>query len=165
MKYWYPLKPFQRIFLVTIIICTACAPRVYIKGSTVAIWDLDDLSPSASVQSDLGMILSSQVIETLQKKGDYTIVEREQLLLALEELYIGTTSLADESTRLRLGKLVGARFMIFGGYHIIGDQMRLDLRMVEVDTGKIMKAVHKTAAASDLSGWLDVAIDAAEELL
>lgn len=133
---------------------------------TIAVWDLDDLSPSAyAQQANLGEILSGKIIEAVQAKGEYSVIERQRLLLALEELHLGSSSLADEDTRLKLGKITGASFMIFGGYQIIGDTMRLDLRLVEVETGKIKKAVQKTASASDLAGWLDAAGKAAEELL
>ncbi len=97
-------------------------------------------------------------------KGEYSVVERERLLLALEELRLGTTSLVDERFRLDLGRLVGARLMVFGGYQIIGEVMRVDLRLVEVESGKVLKAVEKTTSAADLSGWLSAVSEAVEEL-
>jgi curli biogenesis system outer membrane secretion channel CsgG len=160
-------RSFLTIFLSIHFFLFSCAPQpvLYQKGVSIAVWDIDDLSPTASAQPHIGDLLSGQVIETLQKRGDYDIVERERLLLALEELHLGTTLLVDESTRLKLGKLVGARFMVFGGYQIIGNNMRLDLRLVEVETGKVLKAVQKTTSAADLSGWIDTARKAAEDLL
>jgi len=149
-----------------VVIWISCLPQTSLKEKavTIAVWDLDDLSPTAGSRPNLGEVLSNQVMETLKKRENYIIVERERLLLALKELQLGTTTLVDESTRLKLGKLVGARRMIFGGYQIIGSQMRLDLRMAEVETGKILKAVQKTTPASDLAGWLEAARKAAEEL-
>ena len=153
------------IFLTIPLLFISCASTI-IRGSgevTVAVWDLEDLSPSTSIQPDLGELLSGRIIETLSNR-EYTVIERERLLLALQELNLGTTLLVDEATRLKLGKLMGARYMVFGGYQIIGGQMRLDLRMVEVETGKVLKAVQKTSAAGDLSGWIDAAQKAAEGL-
>ncbi|NOZ69227.1 MAG: hypothetical protein GXP46_08310 [Deferribacteres bacterium] len=43
--------------------------------------------------------------------------------------------------------------------------MRIDLRLVDVETGRVKKAVHKTAAAADLGEWLRIARDAAAGLL
>ncbi|MBM4332395.1 MAG: hypothetical protein FJ117_14470 [Deltaproteobacteria bacterium] len=154
------------ILLSVAVFFMACAAKtpVHEKGITVAVWDLDDLTPSAIPRPPLGELLSMQIIETLQKKGDYVVVERERLILTLGELRLGTTSLVDEETRLKLGRLMGARRMIFGGYQIIGDQMRLDLRLLEVESGKVLKAVKKTASATDLPALLDTAKKAAEEL-
>lgn len=142
----------------------SCTSKPELKGRslTIAVWDLDDLSPSSLVRPPLGEILSGEIIETLKKKGEYTVVERERLLLALEELHLGTTKFVDEETRLKLGKMLGARFMIFGGYQIIGDQMRVDLRMVEVETGKVKKAAEKMTSAADLQGWIIAVQKAAE---
>ena len=114
---------------------------------------------------DLGGLLSAKVIETLKEKTAYDVVERERLSLVLEEQNLGSSQLADESTRLRLGRLVGAQLMIFGGYQVIGGQMRLDIRLVEVETGKILKATERTVSAGDLTGWLNAAAEAAAELV
>ena len=153
-------------FVVVMFFFAACAtkPGLYESGATVAVWDLENLSPLDAVQPDIGELLSAKVIETLKETGDYTVVERERLVLALEELGLGTTSLVDETTRLRLGKLVGARLMVFGCYQIIEGEMRLDLRLVEVETGRILKAAHKIVSATDLSEWLEAARETTAEL-
>ncbi len=132
---------------------------------SVAIWDLEDLSPSGSPYPDMGELLSARVIQTFKDTDRYTVVERERLLLALEELNLGTTALVDESSRLRLGRLVGARFMVFGGYMVIGKVMRLDLRLVNVESGAIAKTSYRISSATDISAWIKAAADAAAELL
>jgi curli biogenesis system outer membrane secretion channel CsgG len=155
------------VVFVCIATLVACAPKPisYETGVTIAVWDLDNVSTFDSTRPDLGELLSAKVIETLIRKGTYSVVERERLLLALEELRLGTTSLGDKSARLKLGRLVGARLMVFGGYQIIEKMMRVDLRMVEVESGKVLKAVQKTTSATDLSGWLNAVSEAAAELL
>jgi curli biogenesis system outer membrane secretion channel CsgG len=140
---------------------TGPAPDDLRKGA--AVWDLEDVSPGGG-RPDIGEIMSARVIEVLQNKGEYTVVERTRLIRVLEELRLGSSTLADEETRLRVGRLVGARFMVFGGYQIIGGVIRVDIRLVEVETGKVLRAVQKTSASRDLSGWLDVAGKAAEDL-
>jgi TolB-like protein len=152
------------VMLVTFVASCATKPVSYEEDATVAAWDLEDLSPMESGHADLGQLLSAKVIETLKETGRHTVVERERLLLALEELSLGTTSLVDETTRLRIGRIVGARLMVFGAYQVIADKMRLDLRLVEVETGSILKAAQKTTSAADLSGWLRAAREATTEL-
>ncbi len=71
----------------------------------------------------------------------------------------------DEATRLKIGRIMGARFMVFGGYFVHGEMMRLDLRLVEVETGRIVKASQKTTSASDLNKWLGIAQEAAQDLM
>ncbi|MEW6600782.1 MAG: FlgO family outer membrane protein [Nitrospirota bacterium] len=150
---------------VLLLLINSCASDgKYPVNAAVAVWDFDNLTPSANAAEDLGEVLSSQVTAALQKKGDHPVVERQRLVLAMEELRLGSSSLADEATRLRLGRISGARLMVFGGYQIIGSRMRLDLRLVDVESGKIIKAVQKVSPASDLQEWLNSARSAAEEL-
>ena len=70
----------------------------------------------------------------------------------------------DEDTRLRIGQICGARFMVFGGYFVHRQMMRLDLRLVEVETGRVVKATQKTTSAGNLNSWLKIAREAAQEL-
>lgn len=151
------------VAFVFIAFISSCSPKpvIYEQGSAVTVWDLDDLSPAAQSYSDLGVLLSGQIAGVLKRKGA-TVVEREQLLLALKELHLGTMDLVDESTRLRLGRLVGARWMVFGGYQTVGTKMRIDLRLVQVETGRVLKAVKEITSASEC---LNGVAKAAENLL
>ena len=135
------------------------------ENAPIAVWDLEDVSPLGEARPDLGELLSSQIIETFKNQGKYTVVERERFLLALEELGLGTTSLVDDNTRLKLGRIVGAKLMVFGGYQVIAGAMRLDLRLVEVETAKIVKATKQISPGTNLSAWLKAAEKAAKDLL
>ena len=156
-------------FLFFALALTACAPTpqavVSARGPVVAVWDLEDVGPLTKASPVLGELLSSEILETIKQKGTYTVVERERLQLVLEELKLGTTSLVDESTRLRLGKLVGATLMVFGGYQAIGDTVRLDVRLVEVESGRTIKAVFKTAPAANVPELLKAARAATADLM
>ena len=134
------------------------------KKPIIAVWDLEDLSPLGIAQMDLGNLLSARIMETVQQAGG-TVVEREKLEIALRELNLGSSSLADTSTRLRIGRIAGARLMIFGAYQVVADQMRLDLRIVDVETGRIIKTAEKSAGGGDISGWLKAAETATKELI
>ena len=130
----------------------------------VAVWDIVDYSATASASTEAGDILTSKIIETIQGLPNTTVVEREKLTLALSELNIGSAAIADPETQLKLGEILGASDMVFGGYQVFGDMMRLDIRLVNVETGKVLKAVDKTIPASDMSAWLTDGEAAAKEL-
>ncbi len=143
----------------------ATAPEPMEPGAAIAVWDLENVTPQENSLPNLGEMLSAKAIEALKENGDFIIVEREKLLLALEELGLGTTGLVDDSTRLKIGNMIGARLMIFGGYQVIGNQMRMDLRIIDVETGSVVKAGQKTVAATDLSAWLEAAKNVTKELI
>ncbi|HQG30879.1 MAG TPA: CsgG/HfaB family protein [Deltaproteobacteria bacterium] len=158
------------LFLYILAALSGCAalnkgePAEPSADAAVAVWDLEDLSYGPAPFPDMSEMLSGQIIETVRQKGEHEVIERQKLLMVLEEQRIGSSSLADEGTKLRLGKLSGARLMIFGAYQVAGKTMRMDLRLVDVETGRILKTSEKTAGAFDLNGWLSAASHAAEEL-
>ncbi len=135
------------------------------KTGAVAVWDLENLNPAENTYAELGALLSTQVIETLGESAGFTVVERQRLLLVLEELNVGTSDIVSASTRLRIGRIVGAKFMVFGSYFVMDAMMRLDLRMVEVETGRIVKAAERTVSGRDLGVWLNAAREATRDLL
>jgi curli biogenesis system outer membrane secretion channel CsgG len=137
------------------------------KGpSTVAVWDFDNLSPARYAQPDLGERLAAETTEAILRKGSCEVVERQRLLLVLEEQNLGTQNFVDESTRLRLGKMVGARMMIFGAYQSFGgEQTRIDVRLVDVETGRTVKSVDKMAPSANFQAWYPIVRQAADELL
>ena len=153
------------ILLLTFFSGCTLAPCMDRQTAAVAVWDLENLNPDEAIGTDMGELLAAKVIETLNESSTFQVVERQRLILALEELTRGSTSMVDESTRLKIGRIVGARFMVFGGYFVLGGMMRLDLRLVEVETGSVVKAAQKTTSAGDLNDWLKAVRQAAEELI
>ena len=126
----------------------------------VAVWDLENLSLDASARPDLGQLLSSEIIQAIKEHGAIQVVERAKLIAILEELKLGSSALADESTRLGVGRMTGAKEMVFGGYMVVGTTMRIDLRRVDVETGRVLKTAKMTADAADMAGYLAAAKDA-----
>ena len=148
-----------------IFILSGCATTgdEYAGPAAVAVWDLEDLSPGAGGRPDLGQLLSGEIIQALQQ-ADVQVVERQKILAIMEELNLGSSSLADDETRLRVGRMIGAREMVFGGYMVVGNSMRIDVRRVDVETGRVMRTSKKTVDARDLAGWLAGAREAAQGL-
>lgn len=159
-------RAFLFLFFALLLVSAGCTsvPKPPSGPVSVAVWDLENLSYEQGAQPYMGQMLADRIIETIRQKGEYQVVERQRLIAILQELNLGSSALADEDTRLRIGRMSGARQMIFGGYQTAGDAMRIDLRLVEVETGKVLKTSEKTAAAGNLAGWMDAASMAAAEL-
>jgi len=131
---------------------------------TVAVWDMENLSPEAVPGVNLGQALSGEIIQTIKQWGTIQVVEREKLVAVMEELRMGSSELADESARLKVGRMIGAREMVFGGYIVVGDTMRVDVRRVDVETGRVIKTAKSTVSSVDLAGWFKAARDVAAVL-
>lgn len=81
---------------------------------------------------------SSMMIEQLSGATDLKIVERENLQYLLDELDLQNTERIDQATAVRMGKLLGAHAMVFGGIIVTGSKMTLSARVVKVETGEIL---------------------------
>jgi len=157
-------RPFHLITVLYFGLVYAVAVFAFQPGTgAVAVWDVENLMPEVPANSDMVELLSIQVIEAL-KESNHTVVERERLALALQELKLGSSVLVDEATRLRIGKIVGAKYLVFGVFMVFGGTMRLDLRLVETETGAILKAVEKTTESMDPLDWMREAREAAQRL-
>ncbi|RPJ73124.1 MAG: hypothetical protein EHM15_07575 [Desulfobacteraceae bacterium] len=151
------------VLLICLIIGPAAARPAPTEGPAVAVFDLENLSPDHPSAAGMGELLAGQVVDSL-KESHRRVVERQQLVLALEELKIGSGDLTDPSTRLRIGKMVGANHMIFGSFMLLSGVVRLDLRLVDVETGRVLNACDRSTQNPDPAEWMRLAREAAKTL-
>ena len=159
--------------MVLLFLLSSCAspptnytPKTYDSNSVIAVWDLENYSVTDNpILDNLQEFLSAKVAETLMTQGEYIIVERQKLLLALEELHIISSALADGNSRLRVGQMVGAQLMVFGACQQVGNQLRIDLRLVDVEMGTVIRTSKITTTATNASDLLSAAEAAAIKLL
>jgi len=75
--------------------------------------------------------------EELQSNDSIRVIEREFLQQILEEQKLTETKQVDPSTAAQVGKLLGARYMIFGGFLVdMTGRMRITARAVNVETSE-----------------------------
>lgn len=170
------MKVILRLLVLLFLIClclSSCAANKtiyssaeYGPSSVVAIWDLEDLSVTSNpALTEIQAYFTAKIIETFAETGGYSVIERQNLLLVLEELNLGSTALSSDSSRLAVGQIIGAQLMVFGAYQLLGEQLRLDLRLVEVESGVIIKTAAETSTAADIAGWIKAVENAAKALL
>jgi len=85
---------------------------------------------------------------TLAGSGELRVIERRQLLAVLQEQKLGSSELASKEGRLELGKIAGAQTLVFGGFAAIGDVLQVNARIVDVESGVILKS---TTARGDVA--------------
>jgi tetratricopeptide (TPR) repeat protein len=113
-------------------------------GVAFVVWDFDNQTPPGASahrpeQIDyLRRSLAEAITQALLEAGSVPVVERQRLRDVLAEQRLGTSDLADADTRLRLGRIVGAGRMVFGGYFALGDQVQVNLRVVETATSRVL---------------------------
>lgn len=93
--------------------------------------------------------LAQMLISDLTSLDGVKVVERERLQDVLNEQHLGTSGKVDARTAARIGKLLGARYLVFGGYFDALNSFRADARLVDVETGEIVRSIGATGKADD----------------
>lgn len=76
--------------------------------------------------------------------GRFQVVERDQLDRVLSELGLTADIAFDPQTRAKLRKLVGANAIIIGSLQEIGSQIKVNARIVNLETGTVISAATES---------------------
>jgi TolB-like protein len=98
----------------------------------------------------LGRGVADYLIGELSGNPAVRVVERDQIGKITAEQDLGTSGRVDAETAVRIGKLLGARYMVTGGY--IADpkgNVSLNARVFEVETSKIIHTERVTDKAEN----------------
>lgn len=68
------------------------------------------------------------------------IIERNRIKELLQEIDMSQSGYIDQATALRIGKILGAKSLVFGSFVVIGEQLRIDARVVNVETSETIFA-------------------------
>ncbi len=93
--------------------------------------------------------LAQMMISDLAGLDAIQLVERGRIEDVLAELKLGDAHKLDAASAARAGKLLGARYLVLGGYFDLKAQLRVDARVVEVESGKVIQSVGASGTAED----------------
>ena len=99
----------------------------------LAVLEFADAS-SEEAYGDLGKGLQSMLTTDLSNVPDTDMVERARLQEILSELELGESGKVAPATAAKIGQLSGATHLVDGSYTVVGENMRLDARLVEIGT-------------------------------
>jgi TolB-like protein len=98
----------------------------------------------------LGVGLQQMLITELSLNSGLRLVERSRLREILDELELTRMGAVEPGTAANVGRLVQARYVVVGGFVDADGTMRLDGRIVDVETGEIL-----TETAATVQGGRD----------
>ena len=99
--------------------------------------------------------ITEMLITELAASPAIQVVERDRLQKLLEEQDLTSAGRVDKETAARLGKILGARHMLMGGFVIDPKQnMRLDLRAVNVETSRVEYVETVSGKAENVLGLI-----------
>ena len=94
--------------------------------------------------------IPGMLISELAQNPAARVVDRDGIESMLAEQNLARDGRVDAATAARIGKLVGARYMIMGSFVDLYGRFRMDARIVNVETSEIIKVVKSDGTRDDL---------------
>ncbi len=83
--------------------------------------------------------IAGMMISELAANPAARVVEREAIQRLLEEQNLGAQGRVDAQTAAKIGKLVGARYMVMGTFIDFYGDFRVDVRLINTETSEVVK--------------------------
>lgn len=112
---------------------------LHVHAKTIAISYFDNSSGDAKYNA-LSKGIADMLITDLSKVKGVTIVEREKLEKLIQEIKLGQSKYFDQATAQKLGKGLGAQNILTGSFYVLDNVIRLDARLIDVQTGGVIFA-------------------------
>jgi TolB-like protein len=119
----------------------------------VAIVDFDNTSGIAKYDG-LGKAMSSMLISDIEANVSpkrLQLVERSQINKILKEQNFQKTSSVDKASSVKMGKLLGVKYLLVGDIFVLNDALVINSRLVDTETGNIKFTEKKEGK---LAQWL-----------
>ncbi len=146
--------------LVVVAILALSAPA-WAGKTTAAVMPLGKGAGPAQYDG-LGRALADMMVTDLSNSSALQLVERMKLKLVLDELQLAKSGFLDKRTAQKLGRGLGAQLVITGSFSVIGKQFVMDIRIVQVKSGAILKAARSEGLLDD---FIAIEKDVVEKLL
>ena len=110
----------------------------------LAVFPIDNGGSYGQNKEDLDALqvgMQQMLTTELAQNPALRVVDRTQIRSLLEEQELGATGRVDANTAAKVGKVVGARYSILGGFTDLYGDFRLDIRIVNTETSEIVKTL------------------------
>lgn len=109
--------------------------------------------------------LAGTLIYELAQNPAVRLVDRLETQRLLDEQGLAVAERVDAATAAKIGKLVGARYMIAGMFIDLYGDFRVDARIIDVETGEILKVVRSDPRLRDRKDMFRIVQSVAERIM
>jgi TolB-like protein len=131
--------------LLCLLLTTAAQPATRVPTpaprKTVAVLYFDNYTGKPDYDP-LGKGIASMMISDLSSVEEIQLVERDRMQDLIKEMDLQHTKYFDSTTAVKVGRLAGAEFVVTGAFEALQPKMRIDTRVVRVETGEIVKTAQ-----------------------
>ncbi|NPV01190.1 MAG: hypothetical protein HPY53_07390 [Brevinematales bacterium] len=82
--------------------------------------------------------IADMLITDISESSEIEVVERENLQKIIEEQKLSLAGLVDEDQAIKIGQMLNAKKMIYGAFVISGNDVRIDGKITDTESGKIL---------------------------
>ncbi|WP_417385384.1 protein kinase domain-containing protein [Gimesia sp.] len=119
------------------------------KPITLAIMDFDNHSQDRNLDG-FRLGFRDMLVTSLSRVSSLKVLERGRLKDLLDEHELAKSPFIDPKAAVRFGKGLSAKHVLTGSYVIEGNDIRVDVRLVSVETGEVMLADAVTGKKSNI---------------
>ena len=125
------------------------SPGASLRARTLAVLNFDNNTGRADYDP-MGRGLAAMMINDLSVSPELRLVERERMQDVLNEQHMQRSAMFDSTTAVRAGRLLGAEIIATGSLAAAGAELRIDMRLIRVETGEIIKSARATGPEEKL---------------
>jgi curli biogenesis system outer membrane secretion channel CsgG len=109
------------------------------KPKTIAIMDFANTTGDKKL-TQWGRDYAELLTLEFSKDDRFRLVERKEINKILEEIELNRSGYVDTKNAIKIGRMLGAQIMVLGVLLEINSNLRVDIHLVEPESGKILKA-------------------------
>lgn len=94
--------------------------------------------------------LADSISYKLKNVQDYIVIDRVNVDKVLGEVQLGQSGVLDENKAKKAGKALGADIIVVGNYVKSGNRVRINAKLVEVESHKILKQVQSDGVIDNI---------------
>ncbi len=136
-------KPFLLILLISILLLISFPASAAKKR--VAVMDFRNLTGERGIDW-LSIGIAETLTHKLKEIGELEVVEHSEIRKVLEHLRMRMETGLYE----KVARILDVDFLVVGAFQISDEEIRITARMVEVETGRILKSTMVTGSLSDI---------------
>ena len=123
------------VFIITLLSVSSLAAR----NITILVYPFKNTGDKQYSWVSAGM--TDTVISDLGRIEKINILTEEDRKKAVKEMELALTGLLDEKTTVKVGQMLGANVIFTGSYLVMGNQIRVNARLIDVEKGKVKKSL------------------------
>jgi curli biogenesis system outer membrane secretion channel CsgG len=118
---------------------------------TVAVMDFSSfMMGDGGGAVNLGKAISAMLVTEFSGRPGMRIVERQEINDLIREQDLSLSGRIEEADAIEVGKLLGVQYVLHGQVTSIVDNLRMDIRAVDVETSEIVTVMKKSDKTSEL---------------